>query len=153
MRYLTLLLLVTLAGCGQSEPQPEPIEFDFRGVKIGDPVPEFAKGTFWVNIDGNDKKAGSNGFQDGSTYVRVYSIDDIVHGISLHGDEDLLTAYKKKYGQPHFIDSEGQHWNTTDGVALRYVDNSVGIITKEYLKQRDAAREVTKQSRVDSIKL
>ena len=72
MRYLTLLLLVTLAGCGQSEPQPEPIDFDFRGVKIGDPVPEYAKDGVWVSADQTLMKSnvGTYGVQ-GDIYIRV----------------------------------------------------------------------------------
>ena len=153
MKYLTLFLILLAVGC--SQPQPEPIDFDFRGVKIGDPVPEHFKQGMWVNADlsGGKSNVGVYGFQDDSIYVKVLVLDDTTQGFILRGGDDLKKAYVAKYGEHHF-NSEGEVcWRTTDGVPLRFRNGQAMIATDEYRNEELAAIERKERKDVNNIKL
>ena len=101
MRYLTtLLLLVTLVGCGASY---EPIEFDFRGLKLGDPAKKFedGKARTYNQVNANGKHGFEDSFMSDSLLVNVYSLEGVTHGFIIQG-ENISAAYTSKYGPPHY---------------------------------------------------
>ena len=152
MKYLTLFLILLAVGC--SHPQPEPIDFDFRGVKIGDPVPEYAKDGVWVSADQTLMKSnvGTYGVQ-GDIYIRVRVLNGAVAGFLINGGNDLKNACVNKFGEHHYDDESGIYWHTTDGTPLRFKDGILNIATHEFNKEKLEALKRREKEQAEKINL
>jgi len=152
MKYLTLFLILLAVGCTK----PEPIEFDFRGLKIGDPLPEYVTSGHWVNADleyGKPTNVGVRYFEDGVLCISVYVLDDKFQGVVINGGNTLKEAYIQKHGQPHYTDKDGIYWHTTDHVPLRFHKGKARIKSNDYSDAEIKALEKANKSQVDNLNI
>lgn len=150
MRYLTLLLLVILAGCSQTEP----IEFDFRGLKIGDPYQEI-DGAFVMTdnpVDANGKSGRMISMNCDPISVEVYTLEGDTHGVTVYGD-NLSNAYIDKYGPPHFTADGRECWRTTSDAVLYIKGRTASIMTDEFSDHLADSNEEFEQSQIEKMKL
>ena len=153
MRYL-LLIMVFAVGCSQSEPQPEPIEFDFRGVKIGEPYKELDDVFVVTNnsVDVNGKSGRMITMNSDPITVEIYTLEGDTHGVTVYGD-NLSSAYINKYGPPHFTANGRECWRTTSDAVLYVKGRTASIMTDEFSDHIDDSNEEFEQSEIDKLNL
>lgn len=133
MRYLLLLCLLGLfVGCDNGSP---PIEFEYKGMKVGDPVD--SKGWSWQPF--NDEPNGKSGIfsKNDDGFTQVFVIDGKFHGVSANGMDVARNreAHKVKYGEPHSTSSDGGlSWRSNNG-RLRVNGDTMEFMTKEVSKR------------------
>jgi len=152
MRYIALLLLlVTLAGCGASY---EPIEFDFRGVKIGEPYQEIDGAVVVTNnsVDANGKSGRKITMNCDPVSVEIYTLEGDTHGVTVYGD-NLSNAYIGKYGPPQYTSEGRQCWRTTSGAVFYVKGRTASIMTNEFVDHLEAANAEFEKSEIDQMKL
>ena len=149
MRYLLLIMVFTV-GCSQ----PEPIEFDFRGLKIGEPYQEIDGAVVVTNnsVDANGKSGRKITMNCDPVSVEIYTLEGDALGVTVYGD-NLSNAYIDKYGPPHFISDGRECWRTTSDAVFYVKGRTASIMTDEFTDHLADSNKEFEKSEIDKLKL